>query len=132
MTEQRGAADWLAFVLICASAALAALLEVLFLTQFYIGSVIVPLVILVAIVGNLALPRMGFAAIRSPVGAVLPVLLWLVVVLVPVLYSRPEGDLFVLGEYGQQWAYYGMLFAGAIAGFACVIRATTPGPPPRR
>lgn len=127
MTENRSAADWLAFVLICASAVLAAVLEVMFLTQFYIGSVIVPLVILAAIAGNVVLPRMGFGAVRSPVGAVLPVLLWLVVVLVPGLYNRPEGDLFVLGEHGQQYAYYGMLFSGAIAGFVTVIRSTTPG-----
>jgi hypothetical protein len=129
MSEHRDAIDWLAFVLTCASAALAALLEIMFLTQFYLGTVIVPVVILAAVAGNVALPRMGFATMRSASGAVLPVLLWLVVVLVPVLYNRPEGDLFVLGTHGQQYAYYGLLFAGAIAGFAVVIRATTPAPP---
>ena len=34
--------------------------------------------------------------------------------------------MFVLGAHGQQYAYYGLLFAGAIAGFVTVITMTTP------
>ena len=126
MTEKRDVTDWLTFVLICGSALLAAVLEVMFLTQFYIGTVIVPVVIIAAIAQNLVLPKLGHETVRSTLGAVVPVGVWLVFVLVPVLYNRPEGDLFVLGEHGQEYAYYGLLFAGAVAGFATVVRTTTP------
>jgi len=126
VATERGAAEWASFVLVCASAVLAALLELLFLAQFYIGTVIVPVVILAAIAGNLALPRLGRALIGSTRGAVVPVVLWLIVILVPTLYNRPEGDIFVLAEHGQQYAYYGLLFAGAIAGFATIVVLGSP------
>ncbi len=126
MAGERGAAEWISFVLVCASAALAGLLEVLFLAQFYIGKVIIPITIIAAVAGNVILPRMGRWLLGSVRGAIAPIALWLLVILIPALYNRPEGDLFVLGIYGQQWAYYGLLFAGAIAGFATIIVLTNP------
>jgi hypothetical protein len=119
-----GVAEWVAFALICGSAALSALLELMFLTEFYRGKVIIPVVVLAAIAGNLLLPRWGLSVIRAAMGAVIPVALWLLVVLVPVLYTRPEGDLFVLGNHGQNYAFYGLLLGGAIAGFATIVVAT--------
>ena len=126
MAGERGAAEWASFVFVCGSSALAALLEVLFLAEFYVGKVIVPVVIIAAVVGNVVLPRLGREVLGSAKGAVLPVVLWLIVILVPTMYNRPEGDLFVLGVYGQQYAYYGLLFAGAIAGFGTVVVLSTP------
>jgi hypothetical protein len=122
--ERPGAAEWVSFVLICACAALSAVLELMFLTQFYIGTVIVPVVVLAAIGGNLVFPRWGRSVIGAAKGAVLPVALWLLVVLVPVLYNRPEGDLFVLGVHGQNYAFYALLLGGAIAGFGTIVVAT--------
>ncbi|HEY8301536.1 MAG TPA: hypothetical protein VIG48_06540 [Jatrophihabitans sp.] len=127
MTDRPGAADWLTFVLVAGCAFLAALLEVFFLTEFYNGKAIIPVVILGAIAGNLLLPRLGLAALGRAAGAIVPVAIWLVVVLIPAVYNRPEGDLLVLGTHGQQYAYYGLLFGGAIVGFATVITSTTPG-----
>lgn len=126
MTARPGAAEWVSFVLICASAALGSLLELMFLSQYYIGTVIVPVVILATVAQNLVLPRWGRSVLDANKGAVLPVALWLVVTLVPTLYTRPEGDLFVLGTDGQQYAYYAMLFAGAIVGFGTVVVLTNP------
>jgi hypothetical protein len=123
---ERGAVEWASFAFICASAALAALLELFFLAQFYGGTVIIPVVIIAAIAGNLVLPRLGRAVIGGAKGAVVPVVLWLIVILVPTLYNRPEGDIFVLAEYGQQYAYYGLLFTGAIAGFGTIVVLGTP------
>jgi len=68
----------------------------------------------------------GRALTGSTRGAVVPVVLWLIVILVPTLYNRPEGDIFVLAEHGQQYAYYGLLFAGAIAGFATIVVLGSP------
>lgn len=126
MEGERGAVEWASFVLICASATLAAVLELVFLAQFYIGTVLVPAVILVAIVGNVVLPRMAKSVLGSVKGALVPMALWLVVILVPMLYTRPEGDVLVLAEHGQQYAFYGLLFGGAIAGFCTIIALGTP------
>jgi hypothetical protein len=123
---ERGAADWVALVLVCASAALAALLELMFLAKFYVGSVIIPVTIVAAVAGNIVLPRIGRYVFGTVRGAIAPIALWLLVILVPTLYNRPEGDLFVLGVYGQQYAYYGLLFGGAVAGFGTVIVLSNP------
>jgi hypothetical protein len=123
---ERGAADWVSLVLVCASAALAALLELMLLAQFYIGKVIIPVVIVAAVAGNVYLPRLGRWVFGTVRGAIAPVALWLLVILVPTLYNKPEGDLFVLGVYGQQYAYYGLLFGGAVAGFGTVIVLSNP------
>lgn len=131
MSSDRGVVDWLAFVFVCASALLAAVLEVLFLSRFYIGAVIVPLVVLAAAAGNLLLPRLGFAAVGSASGAIVPVAIWLIVVLLPLLYNRPEGDVIVLAEHGQQYAYYGLLLVGGFVGVWSVMRVTAPMPPKR-
>jgi hypothetical protein len=119
-----GAVEWVTLALICASSALSALLELLFLGQFYVGSIIVPLVIVAAIAGNLALPRWGMSVIGAGKGAVLPMLCWLIVLLVPSLYNRPEGDLFVIASYGQEYAFYGLLLGGSLAGFATIVTRT--------
>ena len=121
-----GPVEWVTLGLVCASSMLSALLELLFVARFYVGTVIVPLVVLAAVVGNVGLSWWGFRLAGSTRGAVLPLVSWLLVVLGLTLYNRPEGDLFVLGVHGQQYAYYGLLFAGAIAGFATDVRAVTP------
>jgi hypothetical protein len=57
-----------------------------------------------------------------------PFLCWLLPVLVLALLPRPEGDVVVQGGGGQQWAFYGLLLGGCVAGFATVVLT---GPPPR-
>jgi hypothetical protein len=123
--ERPGAVEWVTFALICGSAVLSALLELMFLSRWYVGTVLVPVVILVAIVGNLGLPRWGFSVLGSVKGAVLPVVLWLLVIMVLALYNRPEGDILVLGNQGQSAGFYGLFFAGAIAGFVTIAWSTT-------
>ena len=119
--ERPGAVDWLTFALICGSVVLSAVLELMLLSQWYIGTVLVPFVIVAAIVSNSALPYWGFSVIGSAKGAVIPVGLWLLVIVFPTLYVRPEGDILVLGNHGQNYGFYGLLFLGAIAGFATVV-----------
>jgi hypothetical protein len=119
-----GAVEWLTLALICASAALSALLELLFLGQFYVGKVIVPLVIVAGVTGNIVLPRWGMSVVDAGKGAVLPVVCWLIVLLVPSLYNRPEGDLFVIATHGQEYAFYGLLLGGSLAGFATIVTRT--------
>jgi hypothetical protein len=123
--ERPGAVEWVTLALICGCAILSAVLELLFLSQWYIGTVLVPVVILAAIGGNLALPYWGFSVLGSAVGAVLPVGLWLIVIVLLTLYARPEGDILVLGNHGQNYGFYGLFFGGAIAGFVTIARVTT-------
>ncbi|MGH8861915.1 MAG: hypothetical protein ACRDVG_11910 [Jatrophihabitantaceae bacterium] len=127
--EPPGAAEWVGLALICASSAASALLELMYLSALYAGSVIVPVTVVVAIAGNLVLPRWGMSVVGTLRGAVLPFAAWLVVTLVPALYHRPEGDQFVLGSFGQNYAYYALLLGGAITGFATIVVAG--GRPPR-
>jgi hypothetical protein len=139
-TEDRpGAAEWLAVALLCGCAFLSALLELLFLGQFYVGTFLVPVVVVAAIVGNIVLPLWGSRIVHTVGGAVWPVLAWLVPILVLTMYTRPEGDLFVIAEYEQQWVFYALLLLGAGAGFATVVsvsgrgnRLRRPGPPAAR
>lgn len=123
--ERPGAVEWVTFALICGSAVLSATLELMFLSEWYIGTVLVPFVILAAIAGNFALPRWGFSVVGSARGAVIPVGLWVLVIVLPTLYVRPEGDIFVLGNRYQNLGFYGLLFAGATAGFATVVLSTS-------
>jgi hypothetical protein len=134
--EQPGVADWLAIALLCACAAMSALLELLFIGQFYIGTILIPVVVLAALVGNVVLPVWGFRTVHRASGAVLPVVFWLIPILVLTMYTRPEGDLFVITPYWQEWAFYGLLLAGAVTGFGTIVvlgggpaARRPPGPP---
>ena len=120
--QPRTGADWALVGLISAVALLSGVLEVL-LVPLYAGSVLVPLSAVLAVLGNLALPRLGFATIRMPAGALIPVLSWLVPVLALVVIARPEGDILVAGGGAQQWNYYAMVLLGGGAGFGSFVMA---------
>lgn len=130
-----GAAEWVALALVCGSGVLSGVLEVLYVGQFYVGTTVVPVVVLAAVLGNILLPRWGFRAVSRAAGAVLPVACWLVPVLVLSTYSRPEGDVLVIAEFQQQWVFYGVLLGGSIAGFVTIFvltgRRVAPPPQPR-
>jgi hypothetical protein len=119
--ESPGVAGWAAVALLCGAAVLNALLNVAFLAEFYVGTVIVPLTILAAVVGNVLMPWLGLRAVGRMAGAILPLVCWLIPTLILTMYNRPEGDLFVIAEYQQQYAFYGLLIGGATAGFATVV-----------
>lgn len=122
--EPPGAVGWLTVALLCGCALLSALLELLFLSRFYVGATIVPLVVGAALLGNVVVPFLGHRAVGSASGAVLPVVVWLVTVLGLSMYTRPEGDLFVIDAYHQQAAFYALLLVGAVAGFVTTIAVT--------
>lgn len=121
--ESPGAAGWVTVAFLCGAAALSAMLELAFLSEFYAGTVIIPVTIVAAMVGNVLLPMLGLRALGRTAGAVLPLLCWLIPVLVLTMYNRPEGDLFVIAEYQQQYAFYGLLLGGSAAGLATVVLA---------
>jgi hypothetical protein len=107
-------------VLVCAAAALSALLE-LFYIPVYVGAAIAPFTVLAAAVGNVLLPRLGRAAWGSTAGGVLAVVFWLVPLLVLSLLPRPEGDVIVEGGQNQQYVFYALVLVGSLVGFASAL-----------
>ncbi len=126
-----GAAEWVAVALLCGSGVFSALLELLFIGRFYAGKIVVPVVVVVAVGGNLVLTRWGYRILRRVSGATLPLVFWMLPVLALTMYNRPEGDVIVTSQYGQQYVYYGLLFLGAGAGFITIVMLSgTPSRPP--
>jgi hypothetical protein len=128
--------DRLGVVLIALVAALAALIEAL-LVPLYAGTVVVPVAVVLALVGNVALPRMARSLVPTTGATLVPLALWLAVMLV-FLWGRPEGDVaFPSAPTGAEWTFYGVLFGGVIAGIVAVVSGqptnVRPGParPPR-
>jgi hypothetical protein len=122
MSENR---DWVMLIVLCVGAALSGVLEVLFV-PLYVGSVLVPVVVPLAIAGNLLLPRLGRALVPTGAGTLAPVLSWLAPVLVLALFPRREGDVLVPGGGGPQWTFYGLLLGGCVAGFTSLVLSSPP------
>jgi len=123
MSEPAGVVDRragaLALVLVCLSAVLFGLLNVFFV-PFYVGSSLVPIAAVAAVVGNIALPSLALAATGRAGPGIATVLCWFVPVVVLTMYVRPEGDVIVLAQTDQEYTFYGLLLGGAIAGLATV------------
>jgi hypothetical protein len=129
--EAPTALDWLGVTLLALSGALAALLETL-LVPLYVGSVIVPVSILLAVLSNVALPRLARSLVPRTAAAFAPFLAWLIVVIGFGVFTRPEGDVVLPGSpTGAELVTYGLLGAGVIAGTATVV-GLAPHPASRR
>jgi len=119
---------WGGLLLLTLAGALAALLEA-FLVPLYAGSVIVPVAVLLAVAGNVALPRLARALVPRTGASLAPLLAWLAVMFV-FLLGRPEGDVVFPGApRAAELTFYGTLFGGALAGLAAVALSV---PPPVR
>lgn len=90
-------------------AAWLALVEVFWL-PLRVGGVPVPLSVLAAVAGNLALVRLAHRLSGSRAVGVLPAVVWLVVVLAAMV-RRPEGDLVLVGTGAT--GVVGVVFLGA-------------------
>lgn len=121
--------DWIAVVSLCASAMLAAVIE-LFLVPLYAGKTIVPIAVLIAVASNVVLPRLGRAVMATTAAAVLPFVSWLLVVVAVGWFARPEGDVVLPGGGGAEWVGFAVTFGGALAGTITVV-ASAPPPAPR-
>jgi hypothetical protein len=98
-----------------------ALVEIFWL-PLRVAGVLVPLSVLAAVVGNLLI----VGAVRRTTGsgalAVLPAVAWLVVV-VPAMIRRPEGDLIIAGGGDTGVVNLGFLLLGVVAAAYAVGRA---------
>ncbi len=118
--------DWLGVSVVCATAALAGLLELL-LVPLYAGGSLVPVAAVFAVASSVALPRMARALVDTTAAAVLPFATWLFVVVGIGLFPRPEGDVILPGGGGVQWVGYGVLLGGSLAGTVTLVLSSHPG-----
>jgi hypothetical protein len=114
-----GVTGWLALLLLCLSAALAGLLEAVFV-PLYAGSSLVPVAVVAAVATNVALPLLARSVLPTMVGVAAPFLVWLVVLVGFGVVARPEGDVILPGG-DAQWVSYGVLLGGALAGTLTVV-----------
>jgi len=112
-------------LLVCGCAVLAAVIEVL-LVPVYAGSTPIGIAVVLALVSNIVLPRMAFAAVPRALAAAAPFVLWLVVAFLFGVYGRPEGDVILPGGGSVQWVAYGVLLGGALAGTISVVFTVPP------
>jgi hypothetical protein len=125
-----GALDWLGVLVLVLCGLLSGLLDAL-LVPLYAGSVIVPLAVVTAVVGNVALPTLARMLVPRGGIAALPFVGWLIVVVVFGSVARPEGDVILPGAPGgAKWVSYGMLLLGTLAGAGTLLLASNPARPP--
>ncbi|MEO8888639.1 MAG: hypothetical protein ABI301_01650 [Jatrophihabitantaceae bacterium] len=115
-------------LVLCAVGVLSAVLDVL-LIPLRSGRVLIPVAVVLALAGNLVLPRAARIFLDTTGAMVSVFLAWLLPVLVLSLLPRPEGDVLVSGGGGDQWVFYGVLLGGAVAGTATIVLHGAPRPP---
>jgi hypothetical protein len=115
-----GPIEWAGVALLVACAALLAVLE-LFLVPLYVGGLIVPVCVVLAVLGNIALPTLARALVGRLAGGVLPFLGWLVVVLVALLVNPAEGDVILQGSGAPLYVAYALMLGGAVAGTVTLL-----------
>jgi hypothetical protein len=136
MTVRNTAARVAWAVAIVAVAAWVALVEVFWL-PLRVGGILLPLSVPAAVAGNLLLVGTALRLTRSRLVAVLPAVVWLVVV-VAAMMRRPEGDLVIIGQgalgvVGLTFLLVGVLAAAVAVGRALATprtRRVTPGTDP--
>jgi hypothetical protein len=116
-------------VLVCLSAALSAVLELL-LVPLRAGTSMAPVSALFAVVGGLVFPRMGRVFADRTAALSAPFVAWLAPLVLLALAGRPEGDVLVPGGGGEQWVFYATLIFGSIAGIVSIVTGSPP-PAPR-
>jgi hypothetical protein len=105
----------------CLVGVLSAVIEVL-LIPLYIGSVIFPITVLIAVVLNVALPRLVRLLVDWRFAIALPLIGWVLTVLALNVFNTGHGTVLVPG-YGQgQYVGVALFFGGALAGFVGVVR----------
>jgi hypothetical protein len=105
----------------CLIAIISAAIEVL-LIPLYIGSVIFPVTVLIALVVNFGLPRLVRIMVDWRFAIALPIVCWVVTLIVLNLVNVNSGTVLVPGYGKDQYVGLALFFGGALAGFVGVIR----------
>jgi hypothetical protein len=121
-----GWVDWAGVVLIAACGALAAVLESL-LVPLFVGSVIAPVAVVLALASNVVLPRLADTLVQSAPARLAPFLTWLVVMVGFGVLARPEGDVILPGSPSNVvWVTYAVLLGGALVGTVTMVWLAPP------
>jgi len=115
------ARQWSGGVLALVVAVWLAMVEVFWL-PLRMGGVLLPISVVVAVVGNLLLPRLALRLSGSRLVAALTGVAWLVVV-VAAMIRRPEGDLLITGGGATGVVNLAFLMLGVLAAAFAVGRA---------
>jgi hypothetical protein len=108
-------------VVYCAVGVLSGVIEVL-LIPLYLGSVIFPITVLIAIIGNVLLPHLVHSLVDWRWAIAAPFIGWLVAVIALSYFNANGGTVLVPG-YGQaQYVGLALIFIGTLAGFIGVVR----------
>jgi hypothetical protein len=119
--ETAGWVGWVGLVLVGLSGILAAVVEVV-LVPLYVGSVLVPVAVVISLATNVLLPVLAFRLIPRGLAAATPFVLWLLVAFAFGVVARPEGDVLLPGgSRPLEWTSYGVLLGGALAGTLTVV-----------
>jgi hypothetical protein len=108
----------LGMVLYAVAGVLTAVIEIL-LVPLRAGATLVPVAVVLAVASNIALPRLSRNLHSSVVGALPPVIAWIVTSVV-LSSTRPEGDILLPGGASVQWVSYGVLVGGVFTGLITV------------
>ena len=100
-----------------------------FLVPLRVGTVMVPVSPVLAVVGNIAVGILGARAAGSRVGAVVPGAGWLIAVLT-LGSSRPEGDVILPGGGAEGAVALAFILLGAVAAAVGVGLGAPPGATP--
>jgi Family of unknown function (DUF6113) len=108
----------LGMVIYAAVGVLSATLEIL-LVPLRSGTVLIPVAVVLAVGGNIALAFLGRDINGSVSGALPPIIAW-IVTLVVLMSTRPEGDVLLPGG-NDQWVSYGVMVGGLFSGLISVL-----------
>ncbi|UQX87714.1 DUF6113 family protein [Jatrophihabitans telluris] len=95
--------------------ALSAIIEMLLIPLRH-GTTLVPLAVLLAVAGNIALPRMAAIFTRTGVGSVFPVVGWIIATGALQVVPRPEGDVLLPSGSGITYVGFATILGGLFAG----------------
>jgi len=91
-----------------------------------ISTVLVPVTVVLAIVGNTVLPRLSRALTGTTAGALPPLAGWVLVVAVAST-NRPEGDVLLPGGGSLEYVSYGLMLLGLLSGVVAIALVSARG-----
>jgi hypothetical protein len=98
----------------CLVAGLSAVLEVL-LIPVYIGRFIFPIAVVIALVANIAIPRLAHQVLDSGWAVLLPMVVWVLTVIWLAFFNTSHGSVLVPGAGDDEYVGLAIFFGGTLA-----------------
>jgi hypothetical protein len=97
------------------------------LVPLYVGSLIAPVAVVLALASNVALPWLANTLVQSAPARLAPFLTWLIVMVGFGVLARPEGDVILPGSPSDVvWVTYAALLGGALVGTVTMVWLAPP------